>query len=231
LSTLTPTKSNGATTKASELVYVEPGRQVTDDDLAAMLPTAGVNVPFIADFLSAVLAHERCGRHLYRSVAGRTNNPVLRRAYEEFGEETERHATILEQLVMGLGGNPNYVSPAARAVEGTDSRLLESTYMLGGSLDVMTLEMAMLDAVLLAESADQANWATLARLADTLPDGDARNRLVEAVQQVAPEEDKHLDWARETKAKLVLLQADSRLLTQVGAKAEELVEAVRGWLS
>ena len=70
-----------------------------------------------------MLAHERCGTHLYRSVAGRTNNPVLQAQYEEFGDETERHVEILEELVTAAGGNPNYVSPAARATEGTDAKL------------------------------------------------------------------------------------------------------------
>lgn len=231
MTTLTPTKLDGATSKASDTVYVEPAQQVTDEMLAALMPDAGFNVPFVNDYLSAVLTHERCGRHLYRSVAGRTNNPMLKRKYEEFGDETERHVEILEQLITGLGGNPNYVSPSARAVEGMDSRILESTFMLAGSLDVMTQELAMLDGVLVAEAVDQGNWSTLAQLAEQLPDGEAKTGLTAAVGMVQPQEEEHLTWARETKAKLVLLQANSRMMTAAGAKAEELVEKVRGWLS
>jgi rubrerythrin len=228
---LVPTKATGATAKTAEMTYVEPDRQVTDDELAAALPDAGLNMAFVADFLSAALTHERCGRHLYRSVAARTNNPVLKRRYEDFGEETERHAEILEELIAGMGGNPSYVSPAARGVEGADTKLVESTSLLGGSLDVMTREMVMLQAVFLAESLDHAHWQTLAKLAERLPDGDLRDRWVRAVGEVGPEEGEHLEWARAAMEKMVMLQAESSAMAAVGAKAEELVEKVRSWFA
>jgi rubrerythrin len=228
---LVPTKATGATAKTAEMTYVEPAQQVTDDELAAVLPDTGLDMAFVADFLSAALTHERCGRHLYRSVAARTNNPVLKRRYETFGEETERHAEVLEDLIAGMGGNPSYVSPAARGVEGADTKLVESTSLLGGSLDVMTREMVMLQAVFLAECLDHAHWRTIAELADHLPDGDLRDRWARAVGEVEPEEDEHLEWAREAMEKMVVLQAASSTMTAVGAKAEELVETVRGWFS
>jgi hypothetical protein len=229
-STLTPTYETGATTKASAVVYVPPDRQVTDNQLAERLPDAGLNMPFIADILSAVLAHERCGRHLYRSVAGRTNNPMLKSKYEQFGAETERHAGILEQPIASMGGDPMYVSPAARAVEGSDTKLLESTFLLGGSVDIMTQEMVMLDAVLLAESLDHANWTAMTELAGDLPDGALKEAFVAAVTEVGVEENDHLMWARDTKTALIRLQARSRMMAAAGAKAEGLVETIRGWL-
>jgi rubrerythrin len=130
---LFPSHDTGATTKASAVVYVPPDRQVSDSQLTEQLPDNGLNMAFVADILSAVLAHERCGRHLYRSVAGRTANPVLKAKYEQFGQETERHAAVLEQLISQMGGDPMYVSPAARAVEASDTRLVETTFLLGGS--------------------------------------------------------------------------------------------------
>jgi hypothetical protein len=132
--TLTPTKDKGAASKAIGALYVEPEQVITDDMLASLFADTGLNGAFVADMLSAMLTHERCGRHLYRSVEGRTNNPVLRAKYKEFGEETERHVAILEDLITQIGGNPNYVSPTARAVEGADARILESTFALAGSI-------------------------------------------------------------------------------------------------
>ena len=159
---LTPTKADGATAKPNEVLYVDPACQVTDDLLAEQMSVGGMNAVVVADLLSGMLAHERCGVHLYRTVAARSNNPMLKRRYETFGEETLHHVEVLEQLITTLGGNPNYVSPNARAVHGMDSNLVESTFMLNGALDVMTREMAMLDAVFLAESMDHANWQLLA---------------------------------------------------------------------
>lgn len=123
--TFTPTKALGSETKLHDVVYAEPDRTVTDEVLASTLAVEGVNAAFVADLLSAFLTHERCGVHLYKSVAGRTNNPVLKAKYEEFGHETQRHVEILEQLITSAGGNPCYVSPLARAVEGADSHALK----------------------------------------------------------------------------------------------------------
>ena len=89
----------------------------------------------------------------------------------------------------------------------------------------------MLDAVFLAETIDHANWETLAVLASELPDGDLKTAFQHAADQVGPEEDEHLAWAKETKMKMVLLQAESRAMTAAGAKAAEVVETIKGWLA
>lgn len=229
---LMPTKEKGATTKAAPLIYAEPAQLVTDADLTARLRLPDtVNGAFIADVLSGFLTHERCGRHLYKSVATRTNNPILKQRYEHFGEETEHHADVLEQLITDAGGNPNYVSPMARAVEAQDSKLLESTFLATGALDIMTAEMAMLDAVFVAEAVDRANWEALEQLTQQLPDGELRNKFARAVSEVLADEEEHLTWAKETRAKLTLLQAKSSLMASVGEKAEEMMATVRSWLS
>ena len=228
---LTPTHDNGATTKPQEALYVHPGREMTDEALATLGLPPGMNAAFVADLLSGMLTHERCGRHLYRSVAERTNNPVLKARYEQFGEETERHAEILEELITALGGRPGYVSPTARVVQGMDTKTLESTFMLSGSVDIMSQEMGMLDAVFLAESMDHANWDLLARLVDDMPDSEARSLVAAAVGQVLAEEDDHLTWARDMKAKMVKLQASSSIGATAAMKAEEMVATVRGWFS
>jgi hypothetical protein len=228
---LTPTKDNGATAKSNDVVYVEPAQTVTDADLAAQLDVDGMNSAFIADFLSACLTHERCGTHLYRSVAGRTANPTLQAQYERFGEQTILHVEILEDLIVATGGNPAYVSPLARAVETADSKALEATFLGSGGIDVMSAEMAMLDAVFMAETVDQANWEVLGQLADALPVGPMKRQLTEAVAIVEEHEDEHLEWSRTTRSRLTMLQASSSMLTGAAAKGEELVAQVKGWFS
>jgi hypothetical protein len=225
--TLSPTYDNGARTKLLTMVSVPPERAVDDDMLAAELPDLGLNMPFIADLMSGMLAHEQCGRHLYRSVAGRTSNPLLKSKYTSFGEETERHVEILTTLITALGGDPMYVSPVARAVKGSDTKLLEATFMLAGSVDIMTAEMVMLDAVLLAETIDHGNWVALEALTDVLPDGDLKDQFVAAVDEVLTEAGDHLAWARDTRLRMITLQAESSALASAGATAELLVERVK----
>jgi hypothetical protein len=156
---------------------------------------------------------------------------VLKSKYESFGEETERHVEILEELILAMGGDPQYVSPAARATEGADAKMLESTFLLAGSVDVMTAEMAMLDAVLAAEALDQANWAAMAELAGKLPEGELADRFTQAVNEVILEEDKHVTWARDARTRMIALQASSETLTAMAATGEQLVAKVKGWFS
>lgn len=91
--------------------------------------------------------------------------------------------------------------------------------------------MAMLDAVLMAEAVDHANWEALGLLAEELPNGLLRDALREAVAEVEEQEDDHLGWARDMRARMTMLQASSALLTQAAAAGEELVAQVRGWFS
>lgn len=228
--TLTPTAATGARSMPQTMTYVDPSRSMLPEETESFLAGTDLNGSFVADMLSDILAHERCGAMLYRSVAERTHNPVLQRQYRRFGEETETHAEVLEGLIAGLGGDPQYVSPAARATEKADMGLLESTFLLTGSVDLMTQELVMLDAVLLAEAKDHANWSCLSELADQLPVGDVRAAFEGAVGQVEPQEDEHLGWARDMRCKLVSLQAESGAAQTLGAKAEELMARIKGML-
>ncbi|HEY3942464.1 MAG TPA: hypothetical protein VGL60_08265 [Acidimicrobiales bacterium] len=231
MTVLNPTKDTGATSKASPLLYGEPDRLVTDELLAEQLQIDGVNAPFLADLLSAFVTHERCGRHLYRSVAGRTNNSMLKQRYEHFGKETEEHVEILETLITNSGGSPSYSSPMARAVEAQDAKLLESTFLGAGTLDLMTAEMAMLDAVFAAEALDQANWQAMDQICESLPGGPIQEQFRTAVDRVLSQEQEHFEWAHGTRAKLTKLQLESSTLAMAGEKMEEMMAKVRSWFS
>jgi len=228
---LTPTKTTGATTKPMPTVYAEPAQQIDDTALSEFLAGSGMDGAFLAELFSGVLAHERCGRHLYRTCESRSNNPTLQNKYLEFGEETERHVEILEELITAGGGSPMYVGPTARAVLGADTKLVESTFALGGSLDPFTAELAMLDAVFLAESMDHANWQLLATLAEGLRDTEWYEPIRRAVEEVEPQEDEHLGWATDTKARLVTSLASTDQSPSKSRTVEEATAQIKHWLA
>lgn len=103
---LTPTAATGARSAPREMTYVDPTRTMPPEERDAFLEGTSLNGPFVADLLSDMMAHERAGARLYRSVAERTNNPVLKQRYTQFGKETTDHVGILETLVTELGGDP-----------------------------------------------------------------------------------------------------------------------------
>jgi rubrerythrin len=144
---------------------------------------------------------------MYRSVAGRTADAELRAQYEQFGAEIREHVERLEQLIAAADGDPQYVSAAARATEKAGAGLLESTYLLDGSMDPMTAELVMLEAVMLAEAKDHSNWELLAQLASAMTDGTLRRRMETVTKEVLAQEEQHYRWAHDTRARLLLTLA------------------------
>jgi hypothetical protein len=209
------------------MTVVDPARALGPEEKAEFLAGTGLNGPFVADLLSDMLAHERCGAQLYRSVVLRTNNPVLEERYRHFGEETVEHVEILEHLITELGGDPAYVSPAARATEKAGTALLESTFLFGGSVDLFTQEQVMLDAVLLAEAKDHANWSCLAGMVEDLPTGDVRTALETATDEVEVQEDEHLRWAQDTRCRMLSLQATSDPTSSLSMQTGEIIAHIK----
>ena len=112
--TIVVTRATGGTAKRVGGLC-PPERQVSTP-ARPTLAEAGVDARFVADLLSACLAHERCGVHLYRSVAGRTADPNCGSSTSTSRPRPRPHRR-LEELIAAADGDPQYVSPSARATE------------------------------------------------------------------------------------------------------------------
>jgi len=222
--TLTVTRATGGRSMPAPMTYIDPNLPPVEPPIG--LTDSGLNVTFLMDTLSAMLAHERGGAALYRTVGLRSNNAMLQRQYKHFGEETIEHVAILEMLIAQAGGDPMYVSPAARATERAGNSLIETTFMCSGSIDLMTAELVMLEAVLLAEVKDHSNWSTLSQLVPKLP-ASLQTAFGDATQRVEQQEDEHLGWAKEMRSKMLSLQIESGTLQKVGMAAEEMMAKVK----
>jgi rubrerythrin len=227
MTVITPTKEDGAKTVPTAMTEVAPEQTMNPAELEMFAAGSGMNGQFLADTLSAFLAHEQCGVHVYRVVAGASQNPILKGKYEKFLGQTERHVNVLERLISSLGGNPYYVSPTARMVHSMNTGMMQGVVLAAGSADPLTRELVMLEAVLLAETKDHADWAFLAHLADEVPEGDARSALLAAVGEVEPEEDEHVDWAQDTWQKMSSLQAKSTVAMKIADFTERTMATVK----
>lgn len=196
------TKATGGRTWPLGQTVTEPDTALTAEEATAFAPGSGLDGFYFVDVLSSFLGHERDGVHLYRTVAGLTSRSDLRRAFEEFGSETAQHVAIYEQLVVALGGDPDYVGPAARLNEFQNGKVLEGL-LLSSSVDIPTFEIALVDAVAVAEATCHANWSFLADLAVELDESPVRSAMEHAVAQVMEQEEKHLGWAATTRAALL----------------------------
>lgn len=211
MATLTTKETGGLAPLVTNASFSPPEAAIAPEQLGAFLDGTGLNGPFMADLLSSFLMHEQCGLHLYRTAISMTLDPMLREKYEEFGAETEEHIRIFEQLIAACGGQPGYVSPTARLTEALDSKIHEAAILLPDGADEAALELAILEAVILAETKCHSDWSLIQKLAAELPEGDARTAFQAAVDQVEEQEDEHIRWARETWETLIMTQARSTL--------------------
>ena len=200
------TKASGGHTWPIGQTVTAPETTLSADEAMAFAPDSGLDGFYFVDVLSAFLGHERDGVHLYRTVAGLTSHPDLRRSFEQFGAETAQHVEIYEQLVVALGGDPAYVGPAARLNEFQNTKVLEGL-LLSSSVDVPTFDLALVDAVAAAEAKCHGNWMFLAGLAEELPESPVRDAIAAAVDQVVEQEEKHYGWASTTRDQLLRAMA------------------------
>jgi rubrerythrin len=205
--TMTTKETGGLAPLMTATTFAAPECALPPEQLEQFLAGTGLNGPFLADLLSSFLAHEQCGFHLYRTAISLTSNATLKERYEEFCAETEEHIGIFEELIAACGGQPGYVSPAARLVEATDTKIHEAVILLPDGADQATLELAILEAVVLAETKCHADWSLIQKLTGEMPDGAARDAFQQAVDQVEQQEDEHIRWARQTWEDLILTQA------------------------
>jgi len=231
-SLLIETADTGGRTMPLSMVVCPPDRAVTADALEAqLLSGSGLNAAFIAGALSAFLAHERAGAALYRVAAEHSENPILVDKYSEFGRETIEHIAIYQQLIADLGGDPHYVSPAARMTEQLGQKLLECPVSLAGSVDLLTLETAFLEAVVFAEHKCHDNWTLLGQLGEILPDERSRQVVLDAVTAVEPQEDEHIRWATDTYAQLATQNASHPAASGATGLIERAAHKVKDALS
>lgn len=90
----------------------------------------------------------------------------------------------------------------------------------------MTAEMAVLDAVFIAEAVDQANWQRLDKVCQQFPSGSRRDRFHAAVSEVVAQENEHCGSAHDMGSKLTLLQAQSSTVAKAGERTEQMVARV-----
>lgn len=206
------TKETGAKTMPIGMTVAEPECEMTGAQLMSFGEAVKGNSILLANLISAFSAHERCGVHLYRTAAGMTQFDGWREKYLEFGEQTVEHIRILAELTTQLGGDPMYVSPQARMTEFFNAKLMEPI-LFAGSVDLLTMEITTLEAVLLAEQKCHSNWELLKTLASQIDDSPAKQAIQEAVAQVEDQEDEHVRWAKQTLQKTLLAQIGAGMAT------------------
>jgi rubrerythrin len=165
------------------------------------MSSARISREVLRDKLSEFLMVERGGLKLYELALQIITDVAVSEKFREFHDQTRKHETILLRVIGDLGMDPDYVSPAAKVAE-QKATALQHTMMNADGLSSQAVEANAIENIVLAETKDHADWELLGKIARQSDDEKVRDVLKPAVDEVEPEEDDHLSWAKEQLARL-----------------------------
>lgn len=186
-----PTSAGGAELLAQTRIRI--ARQ--SPPVATMPPTrvAANLLPFL-DKLGGRLAFERAGVRIYDALLskleayGTFDGGPSRADLERIRGEEHRHFALVEEMVLGLGGDPTVVTPFANL------QMTASRGILDVLVDPRTSLVECLDVVLVAELTDHASWELLVAAAKLAGQQQLESRLREGERTEAEHLAKVRGW-------------------------------------
>ena len=165
-----------------------PPSGLMDKARAAVTAAAGGQPTLLMDKLGERLAFERAGARLYETLlskhqaygafpGGPSADDVLHILHEEYA-----HADLLERAIKDLGGDPTAMTPSANLATNVSAGLPQVLS------DPRTNLLQSLEAIVVAELADNECWTGLAQLAQQAGEPE----LVQGCQEAIAHERDHL---------------------------------------
>jgi rubrerythrin len=154
----------------------------------------------VENLLYEALETEMGGVQVYTNAVECAQNEDLKKEWEEYLEQTQRHEEILRNVFEKLGLDPEKETPGRRIVRHQGESLVEAIQMArkGGEPDAAQIVAA--ECVVLAETKDHQNWELIGEVSKKAT-GETKKVLSEAHDEVEDEEDEHLyhtmGWSRE----------------------------------
>jgi rubrerythrin len=155
---------------------------------ATVKALVGEKATVLIDQLAGRLAFERTGTRLYEALlvkleaADRHPQGPTRSAIEEIRDEELAHAALVAQAIERLGADPTALTPEA------DICAVTSEGVLKVLVDPRTTLTQCLQALLVAELADNDGWALLITLAEKMD----QDELAAGFRDALEEEEEHL---------------------------------------
>jgi hypothetical protein len=155
----------------------------------------------INELLYQALETEIGGVAVYTSAIECAVNPDLKREWQEYLEQTERHVEVLRAVLQKLGLDPDAESPGRPVVRHLGESLVMAMALArksGGPPE--GAEIVAAECVVLAETKDHMNWHLIGQLGREL-EGATAEVLKAAYDEIEDEEDEHYyhtkGWTRE----------------------------------
>jgi rubrerythrin len=173
---------------AEPLGSVPPPANLKGTVQTAVKAMMGEKPTLLMDKLGERLAFERAGTRLYEALVSKHDafgsfaGVPSRDNLEHVRQEEYRHFTMLQSAIEQLGGDPTAVTPSAN-LHATAAHGINQVIV-----DPRTTLLQSLEAILIAELADNACWEALIELAQ----GAGEDALVQQFQEALRNEQDHL---------------------------------------
>jgi rubrerythrin len=159
-----------------------------------------VKDPQVEELLYQALETELGGVEVYKTALRCATNTDLREEWKKYLEETENHVRIVKDVFSQLALDESTETPGRMVVRHKGEALVKAMEIALQSGDKTIAQLVAAECVVEAETKDHANWELIGEIADE-DEGDRKQVLTEAYEQVEEEEDHHLyhtmGWARE----------------------------------
>lgn len=154
----------------------------------------------VNELLFQALETEQGGVQVYQKALQCVVNDELKKEWQEYLEQTQRHEQILLGVFEKLGLSPTEETPGRQVVRHKGESLVKAMDMALSEGNPQAAQLVAAECVVEAETKDHMNWELIGFLAEEMK-GDEAKALKEAHDEVEDEEDEHLyhtmGWARE----------------------------------
>ncbi len=150
--------------------------------------------------LYEALETEVGGVQVYKTAIRCAVNDELKKEWEEYLGQTEKHEQIVRELLARFKLDPDKDTPGRKIVRHIGESLVKAMEMALQSGKPEAAQIVAAECVVEAETKDHLNWELIAQVAEKTK-GEEGKTLKHAHEQVEEEEDEHLyhttGWARE----------------------------------
>ena len=155
-----------------------------------------VNMEWLHNFISEMLAVERGGAQLYEKALEELSHEDMRPKLEQFHEQTLRHVELCEEKLEAAGVESDMQSPGAEAAEHKAHGLLTA------EVPVEMADQNNLENLVLAETKDHWNWEMLSSLMGDIEERELKRTVTRAVRESQRQEREHVAWTQKMITKL-----------------------------
>jgi rubrerythrin len=150
--------------------------------------------------LYEALETEMGGVQVYKTALRCAVNEELKKEWNEYLEQTQRHVEIVRELCQKFGLDPDMETPGRKVVRHIGASLVKAMEMALQSGKPEAAQIVAAECVVEAETKDHLNWQLIFEAAKKIT-GENGKALKAAHEEVEEQEDEHLyhtkGWCRE----------------------------------